>query len=146
MEAITPEDVRAEVQRFWTQFTGKYKSKFQEFYKPTAAVFSIDGRRSEPARLMWVRREREFFDPRAVAAAKLGAIKVQVLRPNLAVATYAFHFSVVRILPNGNRVQSEIPFSRATQVFQRDDNGTLQIIHEHLSSGEPVVSKELPEQ
>jgi ketosteroid isomerase-like protein len=74
----------------------------------------------------------------------VGEIVVQVLGPNLAVAAYSFHFSVIRILPNGSRVQVEVPFGRATQVFQRDEHGAFQIIHEHLSSAEPVAPKELP--
>jgi len=68
---------------------------------------------------------------------------VQVLAPNLAVAAYSFHFFVVRALANGKRVQVEVPYGRATQVFQRDENGNYRIIHEHLSSGEPVSPKEL---
>jgi len=37
-----------------------------------------------------------------------------------------------------------VPFGRSTQVFQRDANGILRIIHEHQSSAEPVIPKELP--
>jgi hypothetical protein len=37
-----------------------------------------------------------------------------------------------------------LPFGRATQVFQQDEHGACRIIHEHLSSGEPVTPKELP--
>ncbi|HLW53989.1 MAG TPA: nuclear transport factor 2 family protein [Candidatus Angelobacter sp.] len=144
MEAITAEQVRSQVRDFWDAFITRSKSRFQEFYSPTASCFAADGRRSEPARLMWVRREREFFGPKSSVAAKVGAVTVQLLGPNLGVACYPFHFSIIRVLPNGNRVQVEVPFSRATQVFQRGSDGKMVIIHEHLSSAEPTTPKELP--
>lgn len=141
MEAISPNKVRAEVQAFWEAFTSRSKERFQELYSPTASCFAADARRSEPARLMWVRREREFFGPKSSVDAKVGMVSVQVLAPNLAVASYAFDFSIIRVLPNGSRVQVEVPFSRATQVFQQDESGKLKIIHEHLSSAEPTQPK-----
>ncbi|MGC2697641.1 MAG: nuclear transport factor 2 family protein [Candidatus Angelobacter sp.] len=144
MDSISPAQIKTEVKKFWDSFTSKSKNGFQELYSPTATVFSADGRRSEPGRLMWVRREREFFGPKSSVGAKVGEIVVQILSSNLAVAAYPFHFSVIRALPNGSRVQVEVPFGRATQVFQRDENGACRIIHEHLSSAEPVSPKELP--
>jgi ketosteroid isomerase-like protein len=143
LEAVTQEQIPRKVQEFWDAFTGQAKDTFQKLYSPTASCFAADGRRSEPARLMWVRREREFFGPKSSVGAKLGVVTVQILAPALAVASYPFHFSIVRILPNGSRVEVEVPFGRATQVFSRDENGKLLIIHEHLSSAEPVTPKEL---
>jgi hypothetical protein len=52
---------------------------------------------------------------------------------------------VVRSLPNGKRMQIDVPFGRATQVFLRDESGACRIIHEHLSSAEAVAAKELPD-
>src|SRR5215467_14974738 len=112
MEAVTPDQIRGRVQEFWEAFTGQARDSFQESYSPTASCFAADGRRSEPARLMWVRREREFFGPRSSVAARLGDVRVQVLGPNLAVASYAFHFSIVRIMANGSRVEVDVPFCR----------------------------------
>ena len=144
MDSISPALIKTEVKKFWEAFASKSKSGFQDLYSPTATVFSADGRRSEPGRLMWVRREREFFGPQSSVGAKVGDIVVQVLGPNLAVAAYPFHFSVIRSLPNGSRVQVEVPFGRATQIFHLGEQGRFQIIHEHLSSAEPVTPKELP--
>lgn len=144
MDPISAAQIKTEVKKFWDAFASKSKSSFQDLYSPTATVFSADGRRSEPGRLMWVRREREFFGPKSSVGAKVGEIVVQVLGPNLAVAAYPFHFSVIRSLPNGGRVQVEVPFGRATQIFQLDERGAFRIIHEHLSSAEPVAPKELP--
>jgi ketosteroid isomerase-like protein len=145
MEVITAERVRRAVQEFWDAFTHQQKDRFQELYSPTAVCYAADGRRSEPARLMWVRREREFFGPKSSVGSKVGAVSVQILGPNLASASYGFHFSIVRILPNGNRAEIEVPYGRATQVFERQPDGRLLIIHEHLSSAEPVTPKEIRE-
>lgn len=144
MEAISAEQIRNQVEAFWTAFTSRSKNSFQDRYSPTATCFAADGRRSEPARLMWVRREREFFGPKSSVSAKVGSVSVQILSPNLAVASYGFNFSIIRVLPNGNRVQVEVPFSRATHVFERGSDGKILIIHEHLSSAEPTTPKELP--
>ena len=144
MNQIADDQVRAEVQKFWSAFTAKEKTDFQQRYLPMATCFSVDGRRNEPARLMWVRREREFFGPEASVSAKLGAIHVQILRADLAIASYSFHFAVIRVMPSGKRLKVDVPFARATQVFQRDPEGALVIIHEHLSSGEPATPTELP--
>jgi ketosteroid isomerase-like protein len=77
-------------------------------------------------------------------ATKLGSIDVQALGADLAIASYPFHLSITRTRANGKRYQSEVPHGRATQVFQRDEKGVLRIIHEHMSSAEPVSTKELP--
>jgi ketosteroid isomerase-like protein len=145
MDPLTSERVRRAVQEFWDAFSQQQKNRFQELYSPTAVCFAADGRRSEAARLMWVRREREFFGPKSAVGAKVGAVSVQILSPNLASASYGFHFSMIRVLANGTRAEIEVPLGRATQVFQREPDGRLLIIHEHLSSAEPVTAKEIRE-
>lgn len=144
MDAIAPEQVRAQVRKFWELFSGKDKNSFAQLYSPTATVFAADARRSEPARLMLVRRERELFGPVSLVKAQLDEITVQVLNPDLAAASYPFHFSVTRTLPTGARVHVDVPFGRATQVFHRNESGALLIIHEHMSSAEPASPKTLP--
>src|SRR5260370_22423577 len=110
MEAITAEQTRREVQEFWEAFTHQLKDRFQELYSPTATCFAADGRRSEPARLMWVRREREFFGPKSSVRVKLGAVSLQILGPNLGVASYPLHISIIRVLAAGSRRRLEVPF------------------------------------
>ena len=144
MSNISSDDVRAEVKKFWDFLSRKLKSQFAEMYLSSATVFAADARRMEPARLMLVRRERELLGPASFVAAKLGSIDVQPLGADLAVASYPFHLSITRTRASGKRYQSEVPSGRATQVFQRDEKGVLRIIHEHMSSAEPVSTKELP--
>lgn len=138
METISPDLVRAQVRAFWESFCGKDKAAFAEMYSPMATVFSADARRCEPARLMLVRRERELFGPKSLVKANLGAITVQMLAPDLAAASYSLHFSVTRTRASGDRVQVDVPFGRATQVFHRNEQDKLIIIHEHMSSAEPT--------
>lgn len=141
---ISPDEVRSEVKKFWDFFSRKSKSRFGEMYLPSATVFAADSRRIEPARLMLLRRERELFGPSSLVAAKLGTIDVQLLGPDLAVASYPLHWSITRTFASQKRVQVDMPYVRATQAFQSDDKGVLRITHEHMSSAEPVSPKELP--
>jgi hypothetical protein len=102
MGKTSPGEVHALVQKFWDFFIQKSKTQFDEMYSPSATVFAADARRGESARLMLVRRARELFGPASAVGAKLGSIDVQILRDDLAVASYAFHFNVTRNLPNGS--------------------------------------------
>jgi hypothetical protein len=144
MSNISSDAVRAEVKNFWDLLSRKLTSQFAEMYLSSATVFAADARRMELARLMLVRRGRELLGPASLVAAKLGPIDVQPLGADLAIASYPFHLSITRTHASGKRYQSEVPCGRATQVFQRDEKGVLRIIHEHMSSAEPVSSKELP--
>ena len=144
MSNILPDEIRAQVKQFWDFFSRKLKSRFEEMYFRSATVFAADARRLELAQLMLMRRERELFGPTSLVAAKLGTIDVQLLGADLAIASYPFHFSITRTFASGKRSQVEVPSGRATQVFQRDEKGVLRIIHEHMSSAEPVSPKELP--
>jgi ketosteroid isomerase-like protein len=145
VENISSEQVRAAVQRFWKVYCSKRAEEFTELYFPEATILEIDARRIEPARLMIARRVRELFAPTSSVSVKLGSIDVQILEPGVALASYGLHFHVVRLLANGKHFESDIPVTRATHVFQRDQQGTLRIIHEHLSSGTVSPAKELPD-
>lgn len=143
MTPISADEIRNEVKKFWDHFCKRSKSRFDEMYAASATVFAADSRRIEPARLMLMRRERELFGPSSQVAAKLGTIDVQLLSPDMAVAFYPLHWSITRTFAT-KRVQVDMPFIRATQAFQRDEKGALRIVHEHVSSAEPVQPKELP--
>jgi hypothetical protein len=145
MTSISPEQIREHVQTYWRVFSTKSKSDFSEQYLPNATVFTANSPRSEPARLMIVRRARELFGPTSSVTSKLGTITVQILGPALAVASYPLHYVVTRALPDGRRYRLNVPFARATQIFVRDAQGVLRIIHEHMSSAEPVEPEELPD-
>jgi len=143
MENISAEQVRSQVRAFWETYSKKAKADFEGAYFPEATVLELDARRIEPARLMVARRMRELFSNISSVSAELGPIDVQVLEPSIAVAAYGFHFRVVRVLANGKRFESDIRVARATHIFQRDQDGALRIVHEHMSSGTVSPPKEV---
>lgn len=133
MEKISADQVRAAVRGYWDALATKSKQKLADFYAPDALVFMADTKRNEPAKLMIERRNREFFDTQGSAGAELGEIEVHIPGPNVAIATYSYYFRAMRIR-NNNRVQIDMPATRATQVFRRESDGALRLIHEHLSA------------
>jgi ketosteroid isomerase-like protein len=142
-DPILADEVRAAVQRCWEALRSKSKDQLEEFYFPTAIFFAADGRRSEPARLAIVRRAREFFGAGSSVSADLSSIDVQTNGNVAAIASYTFHFHMVRQLANGKRHERDVPFCRATAVFRRDETGALRIFHEHQSAVAVGASKEL---
>jgi ketosteroid isomerase-like protein len=140
---IAPEEVRATIRGCWEALRSKSKDRLDAFYLPTALLFNVDSRRSEPARLFMMRRDREFFSPASSASAEIGAIDVQSAGAVAAVASYTFQFQLVRQLPNGKYLEQHVPHCRATTVLRRDETGALRILHEHQSAIEVATSKEV---
>ena len=145
VEDISPEVVRTQVRTFWKVYCSKREEEFAKLYSPDATILEIDSRRIEPALLMVARRARELFSPRSSLNAELGRIDVQILEPGIAVASYGLHFHLVRVAASGKRFESDMPVTRVTQVFQRDQGGVLRILHEHMSTGRVSPPKELPD-
>ncbi|HLJ30754.1 MAG TPA: DUF4440 domain-containing protein [Candidatus Angelobacter sp.] len=145
MERDMAEQVRAVIRSYWDSLASKSKQKLADLYASDAIVFMADTRRSEPARLMIERRNREFFDTQGSAGAQLGEIEVHVPGPDVAIASYSYHFRAIRVRGN-NRVQIDMPLTRATQVFRREAGGELRLVHEHLSAAKnPTITMLGPE-
>jgi len=65
----------------------------------------------------------------------LGAIEVVMLGDESAVASYTFQFHATKVANLlGKGKEEDIQQGRATQVFTRDVEGKLRIVHEHLST------------
>lgn len=140
---ISPDEVRAEVQRFWSVLSGKSNEKLEDLYSPAAIIFTGKAKRSEPGRLAAARRMRQLSGPNLSSGAELDPIEVQVSGPDVAIATYTYRFQSHKTGKDGSREQRNTLFGRSTQIFQRDDGGKLRIVHEHLSSAvPPKVEKE----
>jgi ketosteroid isomerase-like protein len=136
MAKLSPDDVRAEIQRFWDVLSGKSSARLEEMYSTSALVFTGKARRSESGKLTAVRRARQL--PSASSSrVEIGAIEVQISGADAAIAAYTYSFHTVRTRPDGTKLQIDTPFGRATQVFQRAEDGVLRIVHEHLSAGAP---------
>jgi len=131
---ITAEQVRAEVARFWAAFSSKASDVVDGFYLSDSTVFSSISARAEPGRLAATRRKREYFHPQSKIRVQLGPIEVQPVGEKAAVASYNFEFHASRVSGAlGKAVEEDIEQGRATQVFVRQDDGKLCILHEHLS-------------
>lgn len=136
MAKLSPNDVRAEIRKFWDILSGKSSAKLEEMYSTSALVFTGKARRTESGKLAAVRRARQL--PAASSShVEIGAIEVQISGDSAAIAAYTYSFRTVRTKPDGTKVQVDTPFGRATQVFQRSEDGVLRIVHEHLSAAAP---------
>jgi ketosteroid isomerase-like protein len=142
--AISVEEVRSAVRRYWQLFGNKSQDEFEQMYSPSAIVFAAGVRRGELASLASRRRAREFFGPQSSVSAQLDVVDVQIAERDLAIASYSFRWHMVRVLATGKRVDLDVPLSRASHVFQKDEKGALRILHEHKSAAGPPVMKELP--
>jgi ketosteroid isomerase-like protein len=134
---ISPDDVRAEVQMFWSILSGKSKQKLEDLYSPSAVVFTGKAKQSEHGTLTAMRRMRQFVGADSTSSAELDPIEVQIAGPDVAIASYTYRFHASKTRKDGSREQRNTLFGRSTQIFQRDDRGALKIVHEHLSSAAP---------
>ena len=145
MKRISTEDVGKEVHRFWAILSGNLADKLEEMYSATAIVFTGKAKRSESAKLMAARRSRHRPGPGLSSKAEVGSIDVQIVGPDVAIAAYTYSFNTQKILANGGKVQINTSFGRATQIFQRSENGALRIVHEHLSAAAPPATEKTGE-
>jgi ketosteroid isomerase-like protein len=142
MENLSPEDIRREIHRFWAIFSGKLTDKIEEMYSPTAIAFTGKAKRSESAKLIALRRSRRLQGSVSSASVDEGAIDVQIVGPDVAIAAYTYSYRTEKLRADGTKVQLDTLFGRATQIFQRDQAGALRIVHEHLSAtANPDVEK-----
>ena len=132
--AITVEQVRGEVARFWSAFSSKSAEAIEKFYLPESTVFSSVSSRAEPGRLAATRRKREYFHPQSRLRVQVGQVDVQPIGDGAAVANYTFEFHASRVMGAlGRDVEEDIHNGRATQVFVQQPDGHLCILHEHFS-------------
>jgi ketosteroid isomerase-like protein len=133
--SISTEDVRTQVQRFWSAFTNKNGDVLESMYFPAATVFNPIGAKAETARLTLARRLRQFAEEKSSRKVEIGTIDVRVM-DDVGIASYSYDFHLSSIGRDGGQFDIDVPFSCATQVFLRDKDGALRIAHEHFSSAE----------
>src|SRR5579864_4814197 len=137
------EDVSTQVHRFWNAYCNGSKHILAEMYLPSAIVFGTFARRSEPVQLTLARRLRKVGNLKSSMSAQLGPIDVQAVG-DIAVASYPYHFHLIKANSDGSRLDIDAPYARGTQIFQSDQNGALRIVHEHLSVAEPGKKVVIP--
>jgi ketosteroid isomerase-like protein len=137
MSDISREKVCSEIQHFWSILTGASPDKLEDLYSSSAIIFTGTGKRSEHASLVSMRRMRQRPAGGTTSNAEVGQVDVQIVTPDVAIATYTYKFHSSTTGEDGSRVQRRTLFGRATHIFQRDRSGALRIVHEHLSSASP---------
>jgi ketosteroid isomerase-like protein len=145
MNKISSEDVRKEVHRFWAILSGNLADKLEEMYSPTAIVFTGKAKRSESAKLMAARRSRKLPGPALSSVAEVGSMDIQIVGNDVAIAAYTYSFNTQKILVNGSKMQINTLLGRATQIFQRGEDGAVRIVHEHLSAAAPPAMEKAGE-
>jgi len=132
-QQLTPEKIRAEVERFWKAFTSK-STELQEFYSFDANVFGSMATRPELGRLAAVRREREYFHADTTVTASVTSPVDVMVFGNVAVAIYTLECHVTNARVGiGRKADENIKVGRVTQVFAIEPDGELRIVHEHIS-------------
>lgn len=135
---LSPLEVESTVRAFWKSFAAKKAELWQSFYADVALVFGTASKRPEPARLIVLRRQREYLTSSARMQVEVGNIDVEMLGPDCAVAGYIMKLhaeEVAKPTASGHHhAEEHLENARVTQVFMRHDDGSLRIVHEHISS------------
>src|SRR5260370_6127942 len=105
MGSISPDQVRAEVQKFWEIMCGKSTGRLEDLYSHAAVILTGKARRPEAANLALARRARQVSVPGSDAAVELGTVEVQIAESNVAIASYTYKFHHTRPGEGGDLTQ-----------------------------------------
>ena len=135
---LSESEVEAAVRRFWEMFAAKKVEQWQTFYSDVATIFGTASKRPEPARLVVLRRQREYLSGATKMRINVGRVDVEVIGSDCAVAAYLMHLDAEQIAKASAAGQKEheehLENARVTHVFQRHSDGRLLIVHEHISA------------
>lgn len=138
MHSLSASEVESAVRRVWELFAAKKVDQWQSLYSDVASVFGTASKRPEPARLVVLRRQREYLTSATKVRVSVGKIDVELIGPDCAVAAYIMQLDaeqITRLSAAGQREHEEhLESARVTHVFQRDSDGCLRIVHEHISA------------
>lgn len=144
---ISADEISSVVQRFWSAYCAGNRHVLEEMYSPSAVVFGAFARRGESVQLTLARRLRKSGNHKSLMSVELGSIDVQIAG-DIAIASYPYHFHLIKTNSDGSRLDLDVPYSRASQIFQLEQNGALRIIHEHFALSEPgkktLISRDDP--
>jgi len=139
--SLTKADVESAVRGYWRALSAKEAVQQQNFYDDHAGIFSTDSNRLERARIVLLRRQREYLSAGTKMAVQVGEIEVELIGPHHAVAAYTIHLDakhIARTSSSGTSMAEEhLENARVTHVFQRQNDGALRIVHEHISVPRP---------
>jgi ketosteroid isomerase-like protein len=136
MTPVTREEVELAVRKYWSVTAAKDAARQQDSYTENAFIFSTASKRLEAARLLSMRRQREYLASSTKLRVEVGNIEVALLGPDAAVSAYTLQFHAEEMPTVGTvakKPEEHLQNARMTQVFQRHHDGTLKIVHEHIS-------------
>jgi ketosteroid isomerase-like protein len=135
---LSQAEIEAAVRRFWELFAHKKTHEWQRFYSDSAVVFGTGSTRPEPARLVVLRRQREYLASSARMTIDVGRIDVELLGRDCAIAAYLLHLhaeQIAKLSASGSKESEEhLQNARVTHVFHRNEDGGIRIVHEHISA------------
>ena len=138
MTMIARAEVEAAVHHYWGVFASKAREELRKLYAENASVFGSSSKRLEPVRLTWIRRDREYMASPARMTVRLGNIDVEPVGADAALAAYNMTFEAQekRIVSAmaGRTGHEHLANARVTHLFIRDCDGSLRILHEHISA------------
>lgn len=138
---LTKADVESAVRGYWRALSAKEAVQQQNFYDDHAGIFATESSRLERARVVLLRRQREYLSAATRTAVQVGEIEVDLIGPHHAVAAYTIQLDakhIARTLSSGSAVAEEhLENARVTHIFQRQSDGALRIVHEHISVPHP---------
>lgn len=123
---------------FWELFAAKKVEQWQGFYSDLAVVFGTGSKRPEPARLVVLRRQREYLTGETTMRIEVRNIDVELLGYDCAVAAYLLRLDaeqIAKLSATGEKNHEEhLENARVTHVFWRHEDGSVKIVHEHISA------------
>lgn len=138
MSLIAKTEVVRAIHHYWGVFASKAREDLRKLYAENASVFGSSSKRLEPVRLAWVRREREYMASPAKMKVQISNIEVEPIGDEAALAAYNMSFeasqkSIVSATA-GQTGHEHIANARVTHLFIRNSDGSLKIMHEHISA------------
>jgi ketosteroid isomerase-like protein len=131
-------EIESAVRGYWDSFAAKKTEVWQSFYADSAMVFATGSKRAEPARLVALRRQREYMATAVKMRVEVRNIDVEPLGPGYGLAVYMLRLhaeQIAKISASGTREHEEhLENARVTHLFSRDGAGRLKIVHEHISA------------
>jgi ketosteroid isomerase-like protein len=134
---LTKADVESAVRVYWRALAAKEVIQQQNFYDDQASIFATNSNKLERARLVLLRRQREYLSAATKTTVQVGEIEVEIIGNAHAVAAYTIRLDakhVTRPSSSGSSTEEHLENARVTHIFQRQSDGALRIVHEHISA------------
>ena len=136
LRTLTKSDVESAVRAYWRALAAKEVVQQQNFYDDQARIFATDSNKLERARLVLLRRQREYLSAATRTTVQVGEIDIEIIGGSHAVAAYIIRLDakdVTRTSSSGNSTEEHLENARVTHIFHRQSDGALRIVHEHIS-------------